>query len=93
MAACEGSCVTADDIIVHGTDDNHDNRVDGVLKTLKEKGLTANPDKCIFCMDKLVFTGHVLSPLGLQPAEAKIKAIKEVARPTNPAEVRSFLVL
>ena len=75
LAACEGSCVIADDIIVLGTDDDHDNRVEGVMKTLKEKGVTANPEKCVFGMDKLVFTGHVLSPLGLQPAEAKIEAI------------------
>ena len=85
--------VIADDIIVHGTDENHDARVDKTLQTLQNKGLTANPDKCVFGMDRLVFTGHVLSSLGLKPAEDKIEAIQKVPRPESAAEVRSFLGL
>jgi hypothetical protein len=93
LQGVEGACVIADDIIVHGTDDVHDDRVDNLLKTLQDKGLTANPDKCMFGMDKLVFSGHVLSSMGLKPAEKKIEAIREVQRPESPAEVRSFLGL
>ena len=72
-----GNTSIAHDIIAHGTDDNHDDRVDGVLKTRQTKGLTASLEQCIFGMDRLVFTGHVLPPLGLQPAEDKIEAMKK----------------
>ncbi|PIK33420.1 hypothetical protein BSL78_29766 [Apostichopus japonicus] len=61
-----------------------------VLKTLRQEELYANLKKCIFCTDKLVFLGFVVSSQGLQVDEEKIRAIQEWPTPGNISQVRSF---
>ena len=94
IAGIEGSHNISDDIIVHAaTQEEHDERLNSVLKRLEENGLTLNPDKCQFNMPKLTFMGLLLSERGIGPTESKVKAIVEASEPSNASEMRSFLGL
>jgi hypothetical protein len=94
LEGCTGTKNIADDIIVYAPNkEEHDKRLTKVLERLQERGLTVNAEKSKFCMDKLVFNGHVLSKHGIGPEESKVKAIVEAREPENASEVRSFLGL
>ena len=63
---CDGVQNISDDIVVYGRDkQEHDQRLKRVMERLKEVGLTLNPDKCEFAMQKITFMGHVLSHRGI----------------------------
>lgn len=68
----------SDDILVHGsTKHEHDKRLKKTLKRLDDKGLTVNGEKCEFGKTELTFFGVKISGDGIQPADAKVKAVKE----------------
>lgn len=93
LDSCEGVRSIFDDIIVYGTSvEEHDKRLYEVVKTLSEKGLTLNHDKCIFRMEEVKFMGHILSKHGIGLAQDKVKAV-EARRPNTAGEVRSFMGL
>ena len=57
------------------------------------KGLTLNPEKCVFRMPQLTFMGYLLSRKGIGPTESRVEAVVQATKPTNAEEVRSFLGL
>ena len=80
-----------DDILVYSkTHEEHVEHLKSVLDVLRKEKLFANLKKCIFCTDKLVFLGFVVSAQGIQVDEEKIRAIQEWPSPTSIGEVRSF---
>ena len=94
LAGCKGVRNILDDIIVFASSEKeHNERLEEVLKKLKEKGLKLNKEKCCFNMIKLEFMGHVLSKDGVAPEESKIKLVASAREPKNASEVRSFLRL
>ena len=94
LQGCEGAHNIADDIIIHGpTVEVHDKRLLKVIETLKERGLTLNPEKSEFGIPRISFMGHVLSEKGIGPTEEKVRAVVETREPESVAEVRSFLGL
>ena len=94
LQGCEGVANISDDIIIHGKNtEEHDRRLQRVLKRLKEKNLTLNAEKCKFHMTQMVFMGLMLSDNGIGPAEDKVRAIVDVREPQSASEVRSFLGL
>ena len=81
-----------DDIIVFASSQKeHNERLEEVLKRLKEKGLKLNKEKCCFNMMKLELMGHVLSKNGVALEESKIKAVASARELKNASEVCSFL--
>ncbi len=84
----------ADDIIVHvrGQKD-HDKNLAEVMERVKEQGLSLNESKCEFALLKMEFVGHLLSERGIQPTDARVKAVVEARIPENAKEVKSFLGL
>lgn len=91
---CPGARNMTDDIIIHAeTVEEHDRRLDKVLRTLQENGLTLNPDKCVYRMSELQFMGFLLSEKGIGPTSTKVEAVKNAKQPTVASEVRSFLGL
>ena len=52
-----------------------------------------NWQKCVFKASELGFLGHNITPDGIFPMQAKSDAIISFRRPTNEAEVKSFLGL
>ena len=94
LAGLEGQVNISDDIIVHGRNqEEHDARLEGVIKRLGECGLTLNAEKSQFNMDRLTFVGMVLSRNGISCTEEKVRAVVEAREPTTTSEVRSFLGL
>ena len=94
LAGIEGAENISDDIIVHAPDqETHNKRLHKVLQRLCDSGLTVNPDKCVYNMNKLVFMGMLLSEKGIGPTEERVRAILEAREPENITELRSFLGL
>jgi hypothetical protein len=91
---CPGSKNMSDDIIIYAdTVEEHDRRLDKVLLTLKENGLTLNAEKCVYRMNELQFMGFLLSEKGIGPTASKVEAVQQAERPKSASEVRSFLGL
>jgi hypothetical protein len=62
-----------------------------VLQTLREHQLYAKFNKCDFYQKKIQYLGHIISEDGISVDPEKIKEIVEWPRPTNVAEIRSFM--
>ena len=89
----KGVAVYLDDILVTGaTTEEHLRNLAAVLARLQAAGLRLNKSKCFFLCDRIVYLGHAIDADGLHPTEDKVKAIKEVPKPRNITELRSFLV-
>ncbi len=53
-----------DDVLVHGKNQQeHDERLEAVLKCLVKAGVTLNLDKCQFSTDSVKFLRHIISKL------------------------------
>ena len=81
----------ADDILIGGTVEEHDEALEQVLSILKSKGITLNPKKCIFDAEEARFVGLVFTKDGAKRDAKNIKNLQEATRPSNKAELRSFL--
>ena len=86
------SClVYLDDILVFGSNfDQHQRRLDGVLARLHKAGLKVKLAKCDFLKNEIAFLGHVVTPHGLKPDPAKVKAITDMPRPADKQSTRRF---
>lgn len=88
----EGVVNQTDDSVVYGaTQEEHDQRLEAVLRRLEEAGVTLNPEKCVFSTDTIKFLGHIIGPDGIRPDPEKVKAITSMCPPTNTTEVHRFL--
>ena len=82
----------SDDIVIHGENQKqHDDNLRALFRRLQEHNLTLNKQKCVFSKSQITFYGYVFSASGISPDPEKVTAIKNVVRPENPSEVRSFL--
>ncbi|XP_019059089.1 PREDICTED: uncharacterized protein LOC104822532 [Tarenaya hassleriana] len=80
-----------DDILIYNKGLNeHVEYLKLVLDVLRQEKLFANPEKCTFCKDKLVFLGFVVSAQGIQVDKEKVQAIRDWPSPKGVGEVRSF---
>ena len=52
-----------------------------------------NLDKCKFNADKLIYLGHKISARGIEPDDAKIKAIMEMSEPSDKTGIQNLLGL
>jgi hypothetical protein len=55
--------------------------------------LKKNLDKCLFGNQQVSYLGFTLTPEGIKPGEAKLKAIKLAKAPTDVKSIRSFVGL
>uniref|UniRef100_A0A8C5WE77 ribonuclease H n=1 Tax=Leptobrachium leishanense TaxID=445787 RepID=A0A8C5WE77_9ANUR len=84
--------VYLDDIIVFGkTLEEHEQRLEKVLKRLHEEGLKLSLEKCQFCLPSVTYLGHVVSAEGVSTDPRKLEAVASWPRPRNVTELRSFL--
>lgn len=94
LHGCEGTHVYMDDVLIHGrSKEEHDKRLQKVLKTLEEKGMTLNKKKCLFGVEAVDFIGHRLTSDGVTVTDNKVEAVKNFREPRTPAEISSFLGL
>ncbi|KAK3741240.1 hypothetical protein QZH41_008178 [Actinostola sp. cb2023] len=93
LSGLEGTVI--DDTLVYGRDQKeHDERLEKVLARIKEAGITLNSNKCEYSKRQVTFLGHVIDESGIRPDPAKIKAIVDMAEPTNrSAEYKEHVVV
>ena len=92
LTGLEGVVGMMDDILVHGqTTEEHDKRLDKVMQTLQEAGLTPNRQKCHFSKPQVKFLDQIVDKDGVCPDPDKICAIQDVQPPQNVGDVRRFL--
>ena len=86
--------VFIDDIVIYSkSHKEHEDHLRIVLQILRKKKLYAKLQKCDFWLDQVSFLGHTTSIDGISVDPKKIEAIVSWSRPSNVAEVRSFLGL
>ena len=73
------------------TKKEHDEALECCLKRLADLNLKAKGSKCSFLQKELKLYGLVFSGDGTRPDPERIENLVKVSRPTNAAEVRSFL--
>lgn len=80
-----------DDILIYSDNlDDHVVHLKSILDVRRNEKLFANLKKCIFCTNKFVFLGFIISAQGIQVDEEKVCAIQEWLSPTSVGNFRSF---
>ncbi|KAK1616665.1 hypothetical protein QYE76_022182 [Lolium multiflorum] len=80
-----------DDILIYSRNESdHTIYIRHVLQVLRDNKLYGNLEKCIFCKDKVIFLGYVVSKHGVEVDVSKIEAIQNWPTPMNVSQVRSF---
>ncbi|CAH2088405.1 unnamed protein product [Euphydryas editha] len=83
-----------DDILVYGENEKqHDERLQSVMKTLRENDVLLNEAKCVYKIQKINFLGHELTPDGVKPLKKYVTSIEEFRVPKTIEELQSFLGL
>ena len=88
---CKNAVHIIDDIIVHGTKENHDSCLKAVLETLQQKKVTLCPSKCKIKQTKVKWFGYIFSHAGVSPNPEKCAIIKDWPQPQSGKEIKSFL--
>ena len=84
--------IIVDDILIWGsTVEEHDRKLEAVLRRAKEVNLQLNPNKCRFRVKEVCYIGHVLTSAGLKPDMSKIQAISEMPVPEDKQALQRFL--
>ena len=77
-----------DDVILFSrTPEEHLDRLEGVLRKLRQAGLKLKPSKCEFFHDKITYLGHIVSKKGIEEDPKKIQAIKDWPVPETVTDV------
>ena len=89
---CEGVIGIADDVIIHGKDDeDHDRNLHNFMHTACEHGLVFNREKCEVKKDSVTFFGTVYDANGAHPDPKKVDAIHKMPPPDNKQQLQHFL--
>lgn len=90
----DGVIVYIDDIVVFGKSrEEHNTRLELVLKRLKTNNANLNKEKCRWAVSQVEILGFLVDGEGIQPAPSKVEALFNFREPTTKEEVRSFLGL
>ena len=83
-----------DDLLIHGLNRNHLNRLETLFKAMIKHGLKLSPKKCQLFMKHLVYMGNVFhidgSTISITPLQSRLEAIQKIQPPTNVKECKSF---
>ncbi|KRY47148.1 Retrovirus-related Pol polyprotein from transposon 17.6 [Trichinella britovi] len=86
--------VYLDDVIVFGkTEEEHLERLEGVLSRLQSVGLKIKPEKCQLMRQSVRYLGHIVTQHGVSTDPEKTAAVQEWPTPRCVREVRQFLGL
>ena len=86
--------VYLDDILVSGSSDRaHLDNLESVLSRLEAAGFQLKQSKCMFFLPEVEYLGHRITPNGLHPTPAKVKAITAAPPPKNMAFIRPCKLL
>ncbi|XP_048747335.2 uncharacterized protein K02A2.6-like [Ostrea edulis] len=88
----EGCDVIMDDILIWGKSvQQHNERLERVLKAVRHEKIKLNKKKCKIQMNEVKYMGHIFGEDGLKTCNDRIKAISEFPEPTNVKELQRFL--
>ena len=88
----EWSEVIIDDILIWGrTYEEHDRKLEAILKKAREVNIRFNPKKLEYRKSKVTYAGHELTSDGVMPDKSKVKAITEMPKPNDKAGVMRLL--
>ena len=94
LEGLDGVVCVMDDILVFGkTKQDHDNRLQAVLRQLSSAGVTLNSKKCEFSKAQITFLGHVINKQGILADPNKTAAIDQMEPPKTVTELRRFLCM
>ena len=92
LECCEGAIGIADDVIVHGKDDEeHNQNLHRFMHVACEHGLVFNGEKCEVKLDSVTFFGTVYNADGAHPDPKKVDAVHQMPRPETPSQLQQFL--
>ena len=92
LSGIDGTKNISDDVLIWAsTKEEAIERLEKVLTSFHKYGLKINKSKCLFLVEKLVYSGYTLLADGISPDEHKVQAVKDCKTPTTVSEVRSFL--
>ncbi len=77
--------------ITRGSLEDHLDKLEEVLKRLRDEGLKVNAAESFFCTHEIEYLGYMLSRGGIKPQIKKIQAILTIKPPNNVKELRHFL--
>ena len=89
----EGICAYLDDLLLlsKGSWEDHLDRLEEVIKRLRDEGLKVNPLKSYFGINEIEYLGYIISQEGIKPQPKKVQAILDIKRPTTTTELRSLV--
>jgi hypothetical protein len=71
--------------------ENHLEKLEEVLRQLRDAGLKVNATKWTFCALEIEYLGYLLTRHGIKPQSNKAQAILTIKLPTGVRELRHFL--
>jgi hypothetical protein len=81
-----------DDVVIFSSDwKSHLCKVQAVLDSISEAGLTINPEKCAVGLEEAKYLGYIIGRGLVKPQINKIEAIQNWPRPLTKKQVRAFL--
>lgn len=81
-----------DDILIFGCDTpEHDKRLKEVEERAKKAGIQFNRDKCQIRKSCIAFLGEKFDKTGMRPDPEKVRAICDLAPPTDVSELRRLM--
>ena len=84
--------VYLDDFIVFGEDfDEFENNLEQVFANFRKCGITLNPAKCRFGLQKVEYVGHTIDSEGLHFTRSKIDSILDFPKPRTKGAMKTFL--
>jgi len=84
--------VYLDDFIVFGsTKEEFLQNMEEVFKRCLKAGVTLNPSKCRFGLERIEYVGHTIDHEGIHFSRQKIDSVLDMERPTNKGDMKTFL--
>ena len=71
--------------------EDHHEKLEEVLRHLRDAGLKVNAEKLTFCALEIKYQGYILTRDGIEPQSNKVQAILMIQLPTNVNQLRHFL--
>ena len=92
LECCEGTIGIADDIVIHGKDDEeHYQNLHRFMHVALEHGLVFNGEKCEVKQDSVTFCGTFYNADGAHPDPKKVDAVHQIPPPETPSQLQQFL--
>ena len=92
LEQCEGIIGIADDVVIHGCDDEeHDRCLHTLMQVARGHGLVFNGEKCAIKQPSIKIFGWIYDKDGAHPDPTMVTAIHNMSAPEMPFQLQKFL--